>query len=437
MTDFRQLPDLPDGIYFDLPQDIYHALPRIGSGGLCSLLVSPATFWASSWLNEKEATKRAARAFAEAKTNEPFYGYAMELAAAFPQAEEPGADEDESLALTLGRAYHCARLEPDQLDKRFVRQIAKEDFDEEIERQGGNVCWNGTAIADALAALGQPKTKAGESVVEKAVRLEQAGYAGVIWPLEQARFEQQLAGRTPIRADLWDDMIEDAERLRQSKEVAELLTGGFAEVTVLYTGRGGVGRKVRFDYLARTHWLDFKTFANPVGKNLYQLLTETFRYQRHYIQAIAYREAAELLRVNSLQIMGPATDEQRRLVAELAVIPDELACWYVYQEKSGVPNILARRVRFFDVPAGVQAQNAMMAAAGTERERIAAVEDSTRTESLFHQRGKMEIGKALRDFELHMEIYPAGAPWLPVNSVGEISDADLPGWWLDGKDMGQ
>jgi hypothetical protein len=434
MTSFPMLPDLPDGIYFGLPEEIYHALPRIGSGGITDLLISPATFWKGSWLNPKAAEERAARAIRALPElgDDPapeLVAYADALKTIFRGAPPP-EPEEATKAQLLGKAYHCARLEPHKLESRFRRALDRADFADLAKAKGA--CWNGTQIGEALAAAGQAKKKGDETVVDQGRRLAATGYEGVIWPLEEARFKEALGTRVAIPADLWDDMLEDADRLRQSPEVARLLAGGEAEVAVLYTGPGGIRRKAKFDVLKLDSWADLKTFANPVGKNLRQLLSETFRYGRHYIQAIDYRVAVEMLRANALPIVGEATDDQRKLIAQLAIRPDELACWYVYQEKGGVPNILARRVRFFDVPQSVQTQNTMVEAAGfSDAEGIARVEEATRTRTLFHVRGAGEIDKALRDFAFHSEIYRPGRPWLTIDATGEFTDDDFPAFWLD------
>lgn len=430
MADFQPLPDLPDGIYFGLPEDIYHALPRMGSSGLCAMLISPATFWASSWLNPEENAAKAARAkaalglmdFAPAS---PLGQYEQVLLAAYP--DDHGAQDEESTkAQLLGKAYHCARLEPERLESSFARQPSKDEWAATAKREKRAFLTNSTEIGEALAVLGAAKKKAGESVVEQAQRLRGKGYDGYIWPEIVAEFDKTLGKRIPIPADLWDQMMRDVERIRQSPEIADKLQGGQAEVSVLYTGRGGIPRKVRFDYLTALWWVDFKTFSNKVGKNLNQVLTEAFRYNRHYVQAVAYREAAELLRANALAIIGEATDEQRELIARLAIAPEELECWYVYQETGSAPNILARSCRFYDVPQATRLHHI-----GATPEQQQAAEDATRTEMLWHYRAKAEIGKALRDFELHSEIYQPGRPWLPINALGEFSDDDFPAFWLD------
>jgi hypothetical protein len=422
-----ELPDLSDGIYFSLPDEVYHSLPRLGSSGVCDMLVSPATFWAGSWLNPDSSEQRAARALRTiAALDDPpdwLCAYGVALKKMHPHARPE--DEESTKAQMLGKAYHAARLEGiDALESRFARQPERDDFP--ASEGDYQTLWTGTDIANKLAEMGEPKSKAGESVADKGRRLAALGYPGVIFPVEVAEFEESLGGRTPIPGALWDQLIRDVERIRQSPEVSRLLEGGFAEVSVLWTGPGGIRCKVRFDYLRPDSWADFKTFDNSRRRPLLQALTDAFRFNRHYVQAGFYREGADALRLGGLPIVGEASDAQRKLVAGLALRPDDLDCWYVYQEKGAAPNILARRVRFFDVP-----MNAKLGHAGASDEAIARVEEASRTETLFYQRAKAEIRAARLTLERHKEIYRPGEPWLPVNALGEFSDDDFPAFWLD------
>lgn len=41
----------PDGIYYDMPEDVYHALPRLSASGIKNLLISGMDFWSRSWMN--------------------------------------------------------------------------------------------------------------------------------------------------------------------------------------------------------------------------------------------------------------------------------------------------------------------------------------------------------------------------------------------------
>lgn len=42
---------MKDGVYYDMPADEYHALPRLSSSYIKKLLISPTDFWVSSWMN--------------------------------------------------------------------------------------------------------------------------------------------------------------------------------------------------------------------------------------------------------------------------------------------------------------------------------------------------------------------------------------------------
>lgn len=422
---FAMLPDLPDGVYFDLPDDVYFAIPRLSGSGLKSMIVSPATFWAGSWLNAKKAAALAGACLAAMTLMPPgamspaLAEFGKQIAATFPDAAGTAKDAETTKAMHLGRAYHAARLEGSEaLFARFARQPERADFPAE------GALWTGPDIERELAARDEPKKKAGESVADQGRRLADLGYEGTIFPLEMAKFQASLNGRVPIAAAIWDDLIIDMDRLRES-EVADLLSGGVAEVSVLWTDRNGIKMKCRIDYLMPDKWTDFKTFDNKRGKHLEQAILDAFRYDRHYIQGIVYREAVELLRVDALPIVGPSTEHQRQVLGRLATVAGEPECWFVYQEKNGVPNILGRRMEFYDVPLNTRIQHA-----GATEEGIAAVEEATRTVTFLHRRGREEINKAKADFAAYQEIYEAGRPWQPWNAKRTIDDLDFPEYWL-------
>lgn len=48
---------LADGIYFDLPEDAYHADPALGSSDIKNLIISPLQYWAHSHMNPDKVVK--------------------------------------------------------------------------------------------------------------------------------------------------------------------------------------------------------------------------------------------------------------------------------------------------------------------------------------------------------------------------------------------
>jgi hypothetical protein len=375
---------LQDGIYFNLPEAQYHAEPRLSSSGIQKLLISPATFWQGSWLNP----------------------------------DRPDQDEEATKAQILGRAYHVARLEPARFDQLYAPQLEKADAGEGV--------FNGTEIGEALAELGEAKKKAGESVMEQALRLRAAGYDKSIWPLMLAEWEEGLAGRIPLPRKYWEDILIDMGRIRQSPIIADLLSGGAAEISVLWHDKHGLPLKARFDYLRPSDFSDFKTFDNSRGKMLDQAIADAFRFNRYYIQAALYWEASEIIRSGMLDIIGEASDAERELIGQIGARPAALDAYFIFQEKGGIPNLLARKIRLFDVPIST-----IVNEAGASDEAIARGREATKRPSALMHKAQFEIAKAKRDFMNYQEVYAAGEAWLPLQPLGELSDEDFSAHWLD------
>jgi hypothetical protein len=390
LEDLRaQVAAIVDGIYFGLPDTVYHAVPRLSASGLQKLCVSPATFWAGSWLDP----------------------------------DRPDLDEEATKAQVLGKAYHTARLEPELFEALYARKPHKSDFPKE------GFLSSDDKVKAALKACGQQQTFSGETTAERAQRLVDAGYEGVVFPLVLAEFEAERGGRIALEAKAYDDVVRDMKRIRHNGEVAELLSNGQAEVSIFWTDQHGLKMKSRVDYLQADSWADFKTFDNTRGKVLAQALADAMRYNRYHVQAVTYRDAIEAIRTGGLQIVGEATDAQRALVAAIQIRPGELACWYVFQEKGGVPNLLAREFPFYNVPLSTQFNRPL----AKTKAHAEAAEAATRRKSGLHVRAIQDVDKAKRDFVLYSQVYEPGHPWFPIEPVGEFDDSDFNQYWLEGK----
>lgn len=380
--------DLADGIYFNLDADKYHALERMSASGICNMLVSPPTFWANSWLN--------------------------------PGREEQDKDTP---ARILGRAYHVARFEPHLLDQQFVCEIDVDDYE--------GILTTSTQIADKLADLGEPKSKTGEKVLDKAMRLKEAGYGGPILHLLQEQWEENRAGRTGIAPKYWKQLQADVEMIRSRPEIGKHLTGGFAEVSVLWTDeRTGMKMKCRFDYLKPDSFTDLKTFDNSMRKNLEQCIADAFRYNRYYIQAYLYWHVTELIRSGKIHVMGDdaPTDEQRALVEKIRTRGEPIECWYVFQEKSGVPNLLAREVHILTPVHPSHQANSI----GVSHETSQKVAQSTRRLSSLGLLAEAEVNSSISMFAFYEESYERGKPWGSLTPTGVINDDCFPPYWLEG-----
>lgn len=375
-----------DGIYFNLPADVYHAVPRLSSSGIQKLCVSPATFWRGSWLDP----------------------------------DRPDPDEDETVWQVIGRAYHVARLEPHLFEQLYVRELDKKEAPK-------GTLFTATEMGAKLEDLGLKKSG---SVLEQAERLEQAGFPSEqLWHCIQRDWEAARGSRVKLPAKHYDQMVTDRDRITANSQIAPYLSGGEAEVSVFWTDKHGIKMKARIDYLTRTHWADFKTFDNSRGKHLKQALTDAVRYNRYYIQAPVYREAVEQIRVGGLPVIEADTEDQRSLIAALQFTQHELDCWYIFQEKGGIPNLLARKFPFYKIPYSTILNEA---AAHNEEEKQVARE-ATRTRSDLFRKGEGEVLEAKKLFVLYSEVYKDGTPWFPIYAVDEFNDMDFHPYWLSGE----
>ena len=186
--------------------------------------------------------------------------------------------------------------------------------------------------------------------------------------------------------------------------------------------------KARVDYLTRDWWADFKTFDNSRGKNLNQALSDAVRYNRYYVQAPVYREAVEAVRLGGLPIIEAQTDDQRSLIAHLQIKPGELRCWYIFQEKGGIPNLLAREFPFYSVPWTTIFNEVIT----DDETRRAAVREATKQRTDLFRRGEIDVLNAKKLFALYSEVYKPGEPWFPIDAVGVFSDEDFHPYWLAG-----
>lgn len=371
---------MEDGIYFDLDQGTYHEQPRLSASGICDMLVSIPTYWANSALNPDRET----------------------------------VDKD-TFARILGRAYHTAMLEPDKLRDRFVQELDREDYPEAL--------MNDTAVKEALAEIGLPKTKTGELAGDRAMRLMEAGYSGEIWSVLQADWEDERGDRQPIAAKYWRQIERDIQRIADNPEIAEKLGGGFAEVSVFWTDPAtGIPMKARFDKLKPDYFLDLKSFQNPQGKPVNRCIIDQIMYNRYYIQARFYQRAVEAIKALDLGSGGYKWHPlQARLVEDIKTRTVPHRCFYLFQEKGGVPNLLLREIGLEGPPTG------------HDWNSIGADYDGPMAQTVLAIKADVEINHAIKLYQQAIEAYGTEQPWYPFDMVDQYGDDDFPEFFLASK----
>lgn len=375
---------MDDGIYFGLPQEEYHKLKRFSGSLAQNMLVSPATCWADSWFN--------------------------------PKREEKEAEKVKDWQI-VGDAYHKARLEPELYQQIYVRGLDWSDYP--------GLLTNHEEIKTKIRELGH-SVPSGEKVFAAAVRLrDEIGYTGPIKHLIEAGFEASLAEwQIVLPPKTFDEIAADMEAMHGNEELAPFLREGVSEVSILWTDAKGVQWKARIDRLQVSRITDLKTFDNSRRNVLEQCLYNAVQYNRLYIQAYVYWTACELIRAGELAIKKVQNQAQKDLIAAIRASEDPFEYWWVFQEKGGIPNVLARRLIMTEEP-----HPSHLYQAPDEKGRE-LLRKKLRSPSKIWNKARLEVGIARDLFLRCQEIWPDG-PWGSMMPVSDIEDEGFNPRWLE------
>jgi|JI10StandDraft_1071094.scaffolds.fasta_scaffold324898_2 hypothetical protein len=274
-------PPVPQpGIYFDMPEDVYFALPCLSQSGIKKLAASPMLFWADSWMNPNKAR----------------------------------VDREHHVA---GKVYHCRLLEGVSIFAlRFVCELERPQGDdvkiietkEEIEAYisqirlpGSDVCHTPITrvpTGETKVVKGQevPITRAAkkEDVLKQLLEIEpEAPY----WPAMVSRYQQQHQGKQMVPAWLMNDVEIAAMMIERDPDIAPLVRGGQAEVTLIwYDELTGVPMKARVDKMKVRRMIDLKTFANQRERMPETAIRFEISSYKYNIQPAVYFEGADAVR---------------------------------------------------------------------------------------------------------------------------------------------
>ena len=286
---------LKDGIYPKMNEETYHAIPRLSNSHMKNMLQSPAEFWANSWKNPKPAD----------------------------------ADEKEQEKFVYGRAAHMSLFQPESFTDYFSTKFDGGECDLKTH----------TDIKEKLETMGEPKTQAGEGVLDAAKRLRDRGYKGRIFHLEKEAWEKEHGDKTLLSPKWWGDITSMSEMILASA-IGEKITGGLPEITILWTDPAyGIPMKARLDYLTPTHFLDLKTIAVMGGKNFEKACHDAFHYNKYFLQAATYFQILELIRNSDKNLLDVIDGDKTAhdLIDAIRARKEPLECYYIFAQKGGVP----------------------------------------------------------------------------------------------------
>lgn len=285
----------PDGIYFDLDEDAYHADPALGSTNVKALLMAPEEYWGQSWMN-------------------PLY------------------EQKQTPATVKGSAYHKFILEGQ------AAYEAAYAIEPDQALYGDAL----VTVADIDRVLKLRELTQTGKKGEKIQRLRDDGYEGTIWDDIVHQFKQENDGLVHIPPAMDQEIRYMARFITSNPYLSEAFKGGFPEVSVFWR-IGDVRCKARIDYLKSHLAVDLKTYANQYKLRAEFAVEKNAANNRHDLQAAWYGNALEHAQdfARDGLLFGDNLPSAEWL--EQFTAPVSLDLFYVYQQTGGVPMARARR----------------------------------------------------------------------------------------------
>lgn len=296
--------ELVEGIYLDMPNDVYHALDALSSTGLKTFSECPAHYYRAylSGITRK-------RTLAQKRTLDAgSYGHELCL--------EPDGFYDRYFREPIQSDYPDALTTVEQIETALTQSglPAKEGKQDKLNRLLKAQPAQDVTVLKTIADIDEALTKAGlaktESKLDKAKRLWDATKQYQIFDLllENARenagqkvvtkndADEEVVtygGKTPIDGMVWDDAMRVQKTVRAHREADLYLSNGLPEVAILARCPiTGMMLKVKFD------WLRFDDTAVDLKTSALSVKPEDFNRQMnklHYdLQQVYYTYVASL-----------------------------------------------------------------------------------------------------------------------------------------------
>jgi hypothetical protein len=248
------------GIYFDMPEDVYHAARALSCSGIKQLSVSPLNYWHCN-LN--------------------------------PDRDPPG----ETYPQRFGKAVHCRLLEPARFRESYALELCEEDMPE-------GTLFTVEQLKAFCAENGLPtSSRRKQELIDRIMGLRTSEHDGEdrpvppIWDVVRDAHAAANGGKVLLTKD-------EAAQLNRLEAVVEAdpsastaFTGGMPEVSFFVRDpETGVMLKARMDYVRPRATIDLKTFSNSRGKPTDRAVFDAIFHERYYVQAVFYHTVRELAR---------------------------------------------------------------------------------------------------------------------------------------------
>jgi len=287
--------EIQDGIYFNMPENQYHALDRLSASGIKKLMISPLQFYTENY--------------------------------------DADFIQKTSVFMDKGKAYHKMILEgQEEFDKCYVPAINSADYKDSLVSQNDLKDW---CNSHDLKVSGT-KSVLSERIIDFDPLMQNNIYSYI-----QDAYNEKHADKVHISND---DLIEinRASEILKSSDLSMHFSGGFPEVSILWTCPvTDIKCKARIDYLRHDLVSDLKTFSNSMRKTLDRCVTSAIEYERYYVQAVHYMSGMSAIK-ELIKAGNHVTDSTQDAFFDM-IINNEQEFMFVFVETGQVNNCLARK----------------------------------------------------------------------------------------------
>lgn len=298
--------EITPGLYFGMPENLYHALPWcLSSTGFKNLQISAPDFYFNCWLN--------------------------------PLKDEDAEDEDAKEWRRFGKASHTRNLE----GKAIFDQLYCVEF---IAPEG---CLDTVAeLKKACDDLGIPAPSKWKKA-DYIQAIMAANPSAMIYEVEKERYWRSTQGRIQLTEKEMRRIEIAAKMIEAHPELKHAFVGGYAEVSVIWV-EDGIWFKARFDYLKPRAIVDLKTFTNQLNKPIDIAIHQAMAAMKYHIQCAHYTRGADwaagfaragIMTTYSVNRFGPDPEFMKELGES-----EGHEFYHIWQKKGGAP--LARGKKF-------------------------------------------------------------------------------------------
>lgn len=345
------------GIYFDMPDDVYHAIPALSNSGIKKLGASPMIFWAyTKWLNERQrayerenpADEKEHLIFGRAyhcRICEGQAEYLRRYAIELNPADYPMAIKGtEAVKASIERHEYEGTVKEDRefTEEQPVKPVSKVAGEDGIERNAGKDDWieqlkaldpsvdtEGMTVTAIKSAIGTFKEQVtvtrkvdvpamlpvkpwrkvpdtlpdGTEYERSAVsadwvrQLMELEPTAVVWDNIVERHRKENAGKVFLTPEQGDELEVAARMIERDPELSQDFQGGFAEVVLIwFCPRTGVPMKARVDYLKLTKMVDLKSIRNQRERSIETAIRYDISGYKYNLQPVVYWEGADAVR---------------------------------------------------------------------------------------------------------------------------------------------